>query len=80
MDKLKQQDEILAEFSTLDVSALVCARKSNLRGRLSTVDLLILTSFTKHSTLMMRSIVLSLPLKLLFPCLSYVIELIANSA
>ncbi len=44
MDKLKQQDEILAEFSTLDVSVLVCAWKSNLRGRLSTVDLLILTS------------------------------------
>ncbi len=29
MDKLKQQDEILAEFSTLDVSVLVCAGKSS---------------------------------------------------
>jgi hypothetical protein len=44
MDKLKQQDETWTKFSTLDVSVLVCARKSNLRGRLSTVDLLIPTS------------------------------------
>ncbi len=55
------------------------------RGRLSTIDLLVLTSldqvllycnyyltfFTKHSTLMRRSTVLILPLKLIFPDWTY---------
>jgi hypothetical protein len=54
----------------------------NLRGRLSTVDLLLLTSldklaafdianiiyfFTKQVTLMRRSTIISLPLQLVFP-------------
>jgi len=58
-----------------------------LRGRLSTVDLIVLTSldqlvfligniiffFTKQATLMRRPSVLSLPPQLVFPAASYVI-------
>ncbi len=63
------------------VSPIFKARNSYCRGRLSTVDLLVLTSsdqltfmlkilFTcaaKQATLMRRSTVLSLPLQLVFP-------------
>jgi hypothetical protein len=59
--------------------------KSHLRVRISTIDLLVPTSldqlllkmkilfmcFTKQTILMRRSIVLSLPLQLVFPGLTY---------
>jgi hypothetical protein len=72
---------ITRTFAKSDLGLLVEPGKSYRRGRLSTVDLLVLTSldrllfilkillnsFTKQATLMRRSTVLSIPRYLVFP-------------